>query len=276
MEQSGILQTVPLDDIRPNPYQPRRRLDEDSLEELAASIRTHGVLQPVVVRPRDEGYELIAGERRWRAARLAGLVEIPALVRDASDRQVAMLALLENLQRDDLHFFEEAEGYARLLSEFEMTQEELARQLGRSQGAVANRLRLLRLPEAVRDVISREMLSERHARALLAVADETTQLELAKRSAREGWTVRQLEARIERLGRRAPRQRRTAVVRDARIFLNEFRKAAAAVRQQGFAVQMRESLGEDAIVLEVTIRLRPGERRVAAGGRSVEGRGGGA
>lgn len=276
MAETGILQAVPLDDIRPNPYQPRRRLDEASLEELAESIRAHGVLQPVVVRPRDDGYELIAGERRWRAAQMAGLAEIPALVRDASDRQMAMMALLENLQRSDLHFFEEAEGYARLLSEFEMTQEELARQLGRSQGAVANRLRLLRLPESVREVISREMLSERHARALLAVADERTQLELARRSAREGWTVRELEGRIERMGRRAPRQRRTAVVRDARIFLNEFRKAAAAVRQHGFAVQMRESLGEDSIVLEVTIRLQPGQRRVATGGRPAEGAGEGA
>lgn len=262
MDVAGWLRSVRVDEIRANPFQPRGHIEEDDLRELMSSIQANGVLQPVILRPRDDGYELIAGERRWRAAMMAGLAEIPAIVREASDRQVAILALLENLQREDLHFFEEAEGYARLLSEFELTQEELARQVGRSQGSVANKLRLLRLPEAVREIISREMLTERHARALLAVPDEEIQSQLARECAKQGWTVRELETHAARRVAPQPRQRRTAVVTDARIFINEFRRAAGTLRDQGFRVDMRESILSDSIRLEVTIHLEPGETRV--------------
>lgn len=261
METTGWLRSIPVDEIRENPFQPRGPVSDEDVRELSSSIQANGVLQPVIVRPRDDGYELIAGERRWRAARLAGLREIPAIVREASDRQTAVLALLENLQREDLHFFEEAEGYARLLSEFELTQEELARQVGRSQGAVANKMRLLRLPASVREIISREMLTERHARALLAVPDEETQCELARSCAREGWTVRELEEHAKRRMTPPARQRRTAVVTDARIFINEFRRAARTLREQGFQVEMRESILDDRIRLEVTIGLQRGERQ---------------
>ncbi|MBE3590954.1 MAG: ParB/RepB/Spo0J family partition protein [Firmicutes bacterium] len=266
MAATDWLTQIPVDDIRPNPYQPRAALDEAGLQELAASIREHGVVQPIVVRPRDDGYELIAGERRWRAAQRAGLREIPAVVREASDREAAVLALLENLQREDLHFLEVAEGYARLLREFDLTQEQLAAQVGRSQSAVANLVRLLRLPAEVREVISREMLSERHARALLAVADPEEQLRLARAAARHGWTVRELEAEVAKLAAAAaPAQRRTAVVSDARIFLNEFRRAVRTLQAQGFRVEMTESVEEERIHLDITIHREPGV--VWAGGR---------
>lgn len=273
MSDGAWLSTVRLDEIRPNPFQPRREPDEAELAELAESIRVHGVLQPVVLRPRDDGYDLVAGERRWRAARMAGMDAIPAIIRETSDRELAILALLENLQRENLHFFEEAEGYARLLSEFELTQEELARQIGRSQGSVANRLRLLRLPPSVRTIISREMLSERHARALLSVPDEALQVRLAKECAKKGWTVRQLEERAQRLLESRAAQRRTAVVTDARIFINEFRRAARTLRQQGFEVDMKESVDSDFVRLEVTINLKPGQRRVAGSARTAPERG---
>lgn len=265
MRGTDWLTHIPLDEIRPNPYQPRAQWDEAALAELAESIREHGVVQPVVVRPRDDGYELIAGERRWRAAQRAGLKEIPAVVREASDRDVAVLALLENVQREDLNFFEVAEGYARLLKEFGMTQEELAAQVGRSQSAIANLLRLLRLPAQVREVISREMLSERHARALLAVEDPDEQLRLAEAAGRHGWTVKQLETEIARTrdqGR--AQQRRTTVVSDARIFVNEFRKAVRMLQSQGFRVEMTERVEAERIYLEITIDRTPG---IALAGR---------
>ena len=144
-DPAKAVQELPLNDIRPNPYQPRRQFSEGELAELADSIRRYGVLQPIVVRSGDEGLELVAGERRLRACKMLGLDTIPAVVRDLSDEDLAVLALVENLQREDLHFLEEAQGYQRLLEEFGLTQEELAKRIGKSQSTIANKIRLLKL-----------------------------------------------------------------------------------------------------------------------------------
>lgn len=161
---SEEVQAVPVHLITAGKYQPRQEFDDESLVELAESIRLHGLLQPIMLRRAAVGYELIVGERRLRACKLLGWEVIPAIVRDVDDREAAELALIENLQREDLHVLEVAEGYQRLLSEFNLTQEELAQRLGISQASVANKLRLLKLPEEIRAIISREMLSERHGR----------------------------------------------------------------------------------------------------------------
>lgn len=186
---------IPVGAITPNPHQPRREFSEDALNDLAASIETRGVLQPVLIRPLGGGnYELVAGERRLRASKKAGLTEIPSLIREMNDQESLAIALIENLQREDLNAVEEALGYQRLQQEFGLSQEELARQVGKSRSAVANSLRLLNLPDSVRADIQQNTLSAGHGRAIMAVSDPEPQAELHRRIAENGLTVRQAEA----------------------------------------------------------------------------------
>ena len=197
---------LPVAAIHRNPFQPRRRFDEGGLAELAESIRRHGVLHPVLVRPRDGGYELIAGERRLLACRQAGMTEIPVLVRDWDDRTTMEVALVENLQRSDLNPMEEAEAFHRLIEEFGWTQDEAAERVGKSRSHVANYLRLLQLEPGVRELVEGERLTMAHAKVILS-ADPGRRLGLARRAAEEGWTVRQLTAAAARgEGTRPPRE----------------------------------------------------------------------
>jgi ParB family transcriptional regulator, chromosome partitioning protein len=195
-EASGGLKELPVTSIRPNPFQPRTRLDEPALAELTASIEASGLLQPIVVRPRNGSYELIAGERRWRAVQRLGWRTVPAVVKDADDQTLLTLALIENLQRHDLSAIDEALGYQRLMDEFKVPQAEVARMVGRSRPAVANLLRLLRLPESVRTLVHEGKLSEGHARALLALDDPRAAVALATEAAEQGFSVRDIEARV--------------------------------------------------------------------------------
>ena len=198
---------LPLDAIHPNPKQPRRRFEPEATAGLASSLKHQGVLQPVVVRPRAAGgYELIAGERRWRAAREAGLETLPALVRETDDRETLLLSLVENVAREDLSPVEEARAYAALVDEFELSLGELAERVGRSKAGVSNRLRLLELPEEVLWMLARGELTEGHARAVLAVPEDDARLRLARRAARDGLTVRATERAAQESGaRRRPR-----------------------------------------------------------------------
>jgi ParB family chromosome partitioning protein len=202
----GGVVRLPLSAIRPNPRQPRRRFPEEGLEELAASIREKGLLQPLLVRPKGEGYELVAGERRFRAAQLAGLEEVPVLVRDLTDQEALELALVENLQREDLSPVEEARGYQALLA-MGLTQEEVARKVGKARSTVANALRLLQLPEEVLAALDEGRISAGHARALLMLAPEDRLWGL-REILEKGLSVRQAEALPERLTRerRAPKE----------------------------------------------------------------------
>ncbi|HEY7636726.1 MAG TPA: ParB/RepB/Spo0J family partition protein [Gemmatimonadales bacterium] len=195
-EASGSLRELPVRSLRPNPYQPRSEIDEAALEELIASMRASGLLQPVVVRPRNESYELIAGERRWRAAERLGWERIPAVVRDVDDQTLLTLALVENLQRNDLSPIDEAAGYQRLGEEFHLPQVEIARLVGRNRSTVANLLRLLQLPDEIQQLIHQAKLSEGHARALLGVSEPARMLRLAHQAVAEGWSVREMEARV--------------------------------------------------------------------------------
>jgi ParB family chromosome partitioning protein len=198
---------IPVSAIDPNPAQPRQVFDEEGIRRLAESIRLHGMLQPVLVRPVGERYQLVVGERRWRAARMAELAEVPAIVGEWDDRQVMEFALVENLEREDLNPIEEAEALHRLVEEFEWTQEEVARRVGRSRPHVANYLRLLQLSPEVRALVASGALSVAHAKVLLGLPDPA-RTELGVRCAREGWTVRELEAVIRRR-ERAPAKRPT-------------------------------------------------------------------
>ena len=234
---STRVQYIPLGRIRPNPQQPRHSFDEEGLAELAASIRSCGILQPLTVRRAGEGYELVAGERRLRAARIAGLREVPCLVAQVGEEDSDLLALMENLQRRDLDCWEEAQAIARLISRYGLSQEEAARRLGRAQPTVANKLRLLRLPEDVRALLRENGLTERHARALLRLQDPEVQRRAAGDIVRRGMNVAQAEAYVEKLLQSAqvtpPRGRSTYIIKDVRLFLNSVDRGLHLMRQAG-------------------------------------------
>ena len=212
---------IPVDKIRPNRYQPRTRFTPDSLAELSESIKVHGLAQPLLVTasPVPGDFELVAGERRLRAARMAGLVDVPCVVRQLSERDRHELSLIENIQREDLNAIEEAESMRRLMDEVGMTQEEMSRRLGKSRSAVANRLRLLDLPQMLRNALMEGLLTEGHARALLGLTDRAKQEDLGKRVVQEKMTVREVEKIVAdwttaaRDGRVKPRRQKNADVR---------------------------------------------------------------
>jgi ParB family chromosome partitioning protein len=190
-------QQLPLDQIRPNPYQPRERFDPQGLEELESSIRQHGVIQPIAVRRSQEGYQIISGERRWRAAQAAGLTAIPAVIREnVEDEQMLELALVENLQRRDLDPIERARGYQQMQERLSLTQEAVAQRVGLRRSTVTNHLRLLELPDPIQEALVHGLISMGHARALLGMGDPTEQLTLTEAIARDGLSVRDVELRV--------------------------------------------------------------------------------
>lgn len=198
VKQPGdIVHHLPLDSIHPSSLQPRSVFTEAQLEELRESIREHGIIQPLIVRRKDSGYELIAGERRWRASASLGLESVPAIIREASDRDVLEMALIENLQRENLSPLEEASGYLRLKNEFKLKQGDIAQRVGKSRASVANSIRLLDLYEDARKLLADGSLSVGHAKALLGVKNEADQSKLAQESVMKSWTVRQIEKAVQ-------------------------------------------------------------------------------
>lgn len=191
------IQDIKVKEIKANKNQPRKKFDEEKIQELANSIKEHGVLQPIIVRRKAGGYELVAGERRWRAAKKAGIEKIQAIVKDLSDADVMEIALIENLQREDLNPLEEAEAYKKLIEEFGMTQEELSKRVGKSRSQIANTVRLLNLDEEIKKLISDEKLTAGHARALLAIEDKKERLKLAKKISENNMSVRETEETVK-------------------------------------------------------------------------------
>lgn len=252
--------------IRPGRYQPRRTPAEADLEELARSIREHGVLQPILVRPVEGGYELVAGERRWRAAQMAGLTRVPAIVRAADDRTAAEWALIENLQREELHFLDQAEGFRRVMEEFGLTQEELAKRLGCSQAAIANKLRLLKLPEEVRALIRERGLGERQSRSLLRLTDPQQQLEAARKMAEQQLSAEESERLVEGILKGPkPRRRVRAAYGDARIFVNGLRQVVRQARQAGLEAALEEQEDEQGWTFVVKLGKTPARARRGRG-----------
>ena len=252
--QGGKVVFLPLSSIRPNPAQPRTIFDAQGLQELAASIRQYGVLQPLTVRKKAGYFELVAGERRLRAAGLAGLYDVPCLVVCVDDQDAGLLALVENLQRRDLDYLEQAEGLQRLMQEFHLTQEQAARRLGKSQPAVANKLRLLRLSEQVRALLRENALSERHARALLRLESEAEQLHAIHLIAENDWTVAKTERYIDALLAPAQRPRTPRfVLRDLRPFFNGIDHQLELIRSAGFPARSEQQETEREIVLTIRI-----------------------
>lgn len=229
----GALRELLVTQIKPNPFQPRRSFDETALAELAASIKASGLLQPLVVRANGTAFELIAGERRWRAVQQLGWARVPVVVKEADDRQLLTLALIENLQRDDLTPIDEATGYQRLMEEFTIPQAEVARLVGKDRSTVSNSLRLLKLPAEVQTMLEQRELTEGHARALLALAAPDEIVRVAREAAEQGWSVRETEARVRGETLQAgPRGRIKRVKPPARTATAEIRRVEDALRQR--------------------------------------------
>ncbi|MFY0546286.1 ParB/RepB/Spo0J family partition protein [Brevibacillus sp. H7] len=199
LDEGEQVSEISVSEIRPNPYQPRKEFDAAAIEELSQSIKEHGIIQPLIVRKSIKGYELVAGERRLRAAKVAGLKKVPVVVKAYTDQQLMEIALIENLQRENLNPIEEAEAYEKLMEHYSYTQEELAQKIGKSRPHVANILRLLQLPDKIRKFVSNSALSMGHARALLPVEKEDLQLQLANDVVKKGLSVRQLEELVKQL-----------------------------------------------------------------------------
>ncbi len=261
VQQSEEVLQIPLNLIVPNRFQPRTVFDESKIEELARTIHTHGVIQPIVVRKMDddERYEIIAGERRYRAMTKLEWELVPAIVRNLSDKETASIALIENLQREELTAIEEALAYQKLLELHELTQEALAQRLGKGQSTVANKLRLLKLPKIIQDGILRREISERHARALMPIKEEEKQVELFHEIIAQQYNVKQLEKKVDEwlnppeIEEKKEKPKRKTISRDVRIALNTLRQSFAMVAKTGIKMETEEEELED--FYQITVRI---------------------
>jgi ParB family chromosome partitioning protein len=259
-----FIENVEIDKIRPNPYQPRKKFNNIAIEELALSIKEYGVLQPIVAKRMNNGYfELIAGERRVKAARLAGLNNIPAIVIEIKDEDSAIIALIENLQRENLNFFEEAEGYYNLMNDYQLTQEQVSKKVGKNQSTIANKIRLLRLPREVREHIIQNGLTERHARALLKIPEQEIQMTLLSRITEKNLRVKDTEELVDRILDKLTSREEDMLPEEInknirgtinyRIYVNTIKNAYKAIVQSG--IQAEFSQKDSGEYVEVVVKI---------------------
>ena len=265
LEQSMEVHHVAPHAIVPNPYQPRKMFNDESLQELAASIKEYGIIQPLLVRRTAAGLELIAGERRLRASKTLGLETVPVIIRDMDDKEMAELAMIENLQREDLHFLEEALGYQTLIANFGLTQEELARRLGKSQSTIANKLRILKLPGDVQTSVIDDNLTERHARSLLRLSDPERQRYVLAMIVQKELNVRETDNLIDEVlqdisremeKKKKPGQNMVKVIRDARLFINSITKMTSDIKKSGLNVTIKQEQDDDYVIISLRIPKR--------------------
>lgn len=262
-EQERAVISAPIEEVKTNPYQPRRVIKDDRIQELAASIKNKGVIQPVLVRRTDSGYELIAGERRWRAAQKAGLKNIPVIVKDVSPAEVVELALIENIQREDLNPLEEAGAYQRLVQEFGLTQEEVAARVGKERSTVANFLRLLKLPEHIKKDIWTEDLSMGHARVLAGIQDLEKQRQVRDAIVKKGLSVREAEAAVRRL--KTSRRRTQTAPQDSHT------ESLAEAMMQALGTRVRISRRGKGGKIEIDFYSEPDLERIVDSVTRLEG-----
>ncbi|SDD86943.1 chromosome partitioning protein, ParB family [Paenibacillus sp. UNCCL117] len=251
------VKNIPVQDIVASPYQPRTIFDDDRIEELCQTIKTHGVIQPIVVRVRNQKFELIAGERRWRAVKKLGLETVPAIIREFNDAQAASIALIENLQREGLTAIEEAIAYQQLIDLHSLTQESLAQRLGKSQSTIANKIRLLQLSEPVKNALMERKVTERHARALLSLDNEEQQVKLLEEIIAKELNVKQTETRIAFLKEaekiKTSKAKRVSFSKDVRLALNTIRQSVDMVTSSGLPINTEENDRDDHY--EIVIRI---------------------
>ena len=260
VRRGGIIY-LPVEDIAPNPVQPRKSFDDGGIYELSCSIGEYGVLNPLTVRLRGEQYELVAGERRLRAAKLAGLIDVPCILLDVSMEDASLIALIENLQRRDLDFIEEANGICQLIKLFGLSQEEIARRIGKSQSAVANKLRLLKLPEDILESLRDNGLTERHGRALLRLPDADTQRSALAKIIENGLNVAMTDSYIDALleklnsepGEEKAEQKKTFIMKDVRVFMNTLMHGLDLMKQGGIAAGMKKQETDTELILTISI-----------------------
>jgi len=251
-EETEEVKQIPVDKIVPSPYQPRTMFDDERISELSQTIKTHGIIQPIVVRATEKGYEIIAGERRWRAVKKLGMKTIPAIIKQYNEAQTASIALIENLQREGLTAIEEAMAYKKLIEIHGLTQESLAQRLGKGQSTIANKLRLLHLSQPVQDALMERKITERHARAILSLHGHDMQERVLNEIVNQELNVKQTETRIkhylERLSdkkKKREKPKRFAFSRDFRIAMNTIRQSIDMVQQTGIDLQTDEKEHED-------------------------------
>jgi len=261
LSENKTIINIPIESIAPNPYQPRKSFNNISLDELSESIKSYGVLQPINVRKIGEnGYELIAGERRLRAAKLAGMKEIPAIVVEVVEQDSAVIALIENLQREDLNFLDEAEGYYNLIHDHGMTQEELSKKVGKNQSTIANKLRLLRLPQEIKNEILKNKLTERHARALLKLPDEKLQQKAVKTIVKKSLNVKKTEELVEKLLEEIavtkedkPAEKRIKGKINYNIYVNTIKNTYKQILKTGFKMEYNQEDKGDYIEINIKV-----------------------
>ncbi|MGN0601626.1 MAG: ParB/RepB/Spo0J family partition protein [Oscillospiraceae bacterium] len=255
LRELGKIVDIPIEMVRPNPNQPRRHFDSQELASLAKSISQDGIIQPLTIRRVDRYFELISGERRLRAAKIAGLRSVPCIIVDISNQRSAVLALIENIQRSDLNFFEEAQAISLLIKEFGLTQEETAMRLGMAQSTVANKLRLLKLTAQERQIIFKNKLTERHARALLKIEDEGKRNAVLAHVIENGLTVDETEKYIQSLEKqdqvRESYQKRSPILKDIKLFFNTVDKAVKVMRLAGVDAEVKKSRHDG--IIEYTV-----------------------
>ncbi|CAM3631005.1 nucleoid occlusion protein [Marinicrinis lubricantis] len=254
-EQKDEVRQLPIDDIVPSPYQPRTIFDDEKIDELCQTIKTHGVIQPIVVRIRQNHYEIIAGERRYRAVKKLGMDHIPAIIREFNDSQAASIALIENLQRENLTSIEEAAAYQQLIELHSLTQESLAQRLGKSQSTIANKIRLLQLSDPVKEALLERKITERHARALLSLPEEELQLKVLEDIITKELNVKQTEARIQflKMAKQSSKSKRISFSKDVRLALNTIRQSVDMIVGTGMKVEKDEKDTEE--YYEITIKI---------------------
>jgi len=252
------VKNIPVNSIVPSPYQPRTVFDDERIDELCQTIRTHGVIQPIVVRVRNNTFELIAGERRLRAVKKLGMDTIPAIIRDFNDSQAASIALIENLQREGLTAIEEAAAYQQLIEMHDLTQESLAQRLGKSQSTIANKIRLLHLSDPVKQALMERKITERHARALLALDQEELQLKVLEEIISKELNVKQTEARINffKEAAKLKKSKRVSFTKDVRLALNTIRQSVEMVTNSGLHIDTSEKDHEDHYEIIIKIPKR--------------------
>lgn len=253
--ENRTLKRIRVDQIRRNPAQPRKYFEQSAMDELSESIARYGILNPLTVRRDENGYELIAGERRLRAAKQAGMLEVPCIVMTADEEDSSAIALVENLQRRDLDFFEEAFGYRRLIETYGLTQEEAAKRVGKTQSAVANKLRLLKLSPAVMERIRESGLTERHARCILRLEEEEERIQATEHIIRYQLNVSRSEQYIDRLlaEKAAPKRAVMKLIKDVRFFLNTVDKAVGLMQESGVDAQVEREEQQNDLLIKIRI-----------------------